>query len=146
MLVWKSRFLIQKWCHIFQVSKLKPENCHFWFTLTGLLTLAQIGQSCLKTKSFFLLKDDAAPALKLAKGHLISKVIYGLPTSFKKRTDEFDLFAFLLFTENKSNLSVRFFGESMARQSAFQYYLTFSDFISFFCTPNKYVRLKTPYI
>ena len=28
------------------------------------------------------------------KGHLISKANYGLPTSSKKRTDEFDLFAF----------------------------------------------------
>ena len=54
-----------------------------------------------------------------AKGHLISKAIYGLPTSSKKRTDEFDLFAFLLFTANKSNSSIRFFGESTARQSAF---------------------------
>ena len=27
------------------------------------------------------------------KGHLISKANYGLPTTSKKRTDEFDLFA-----------------------------------------------------
>ena len=53
------------------------------------------------------------------KGQLISKQIYDLLTSPKKRTDEFDLFAFLLFTANKSNSSVRFFGESTARQSAF---------------------------
>ena len=45
------------------------------------------------------------------KGQLISKPIYDLLTSPKKRTDEFDLFAFLLFTANKSNSSVRFFGE-----------------------------------
>ena len=37
------------------------------------------------------------------KGHLISETICGLPTSSKKQTDEFDLFAFLLFTTNKSN-------------------------------------------
>ena len=37
------------------------------------------------------------------KGQLISKAIYGLLTSPKKRTDEFVLFAFLLFTANKSN-------------------------------------------
>ena len=55
----------------------------------------------------------------LIKGQLISKPIYDLLTSPKKRTDEFDLFAFLLFTANKSNSSVRFFGESTARQSAF---------------------------
>ena len=60
------------------------------------------------------------------KGQLISKPIYDLLTSPKKRTDEFDLFAFLLFTANKSNLSVRFLGESTARQSAFWFYLTFS--------------------
>ena len=54
------------------------------------------------------------------KGQLISKAIYGLLTSPKKRTDKFVLFAFLLFMANKSNLSVRFFGESKARQSAFK--------------------------
>ena len=32
----------------------------------------------------------------LAKGQLISKVIYGLLTSPKKQTDEFVMFAFLL--------------------------------------------------
>ena len=42
------------------------------------------------------------------KGQLISKPIYDLLTSPKKRRDEFDLFAFLLFTANKSNSSVRF--------------------------------------
>ena len=57
------------------------------------------------------------------KGQLISKAIYGLLTSPKKRSDEFVLFAFLLFTANKSN---RFMGESMARQSVFRFYLTFS--------------------
>ena len=44
----------------------------------------------------------------------------------QKRTDEFVLFAFLLFTANKSNSSVRFLGESTARQSPFWFYLTFS--------------------
>ena len=53
------------------------------------------------------------------KGQLISKAIYGLLTSPKKRMDEFVLFAFLLFMANKSNSSVRFLGESTARQSAF---------------------------
>ena len=43
------------------------------------------------------------------KGQLISKAIYGLLTSPKKRTGEFVLFAFLFFTANKSNSSVRFF-------------------------------------
>ena len=53
------------------------------------------------------------------KGHLISKAIYGLLTSPKKRTEKFVLYAFLLFTANKSNLSVRFLGESTARQLNF---------------------------
>ena len=70
------------------------------------------------SKSNFLLANKA-------KGQLISKAIYGLLTSPKKRTDEFVLFAFLLFTANKSNSSVRFLGESTACQSAFRFYLTF---------------------
>ena len=64
--------------------------------------------------------------LMLGKGQLISKAIYGLLTSPKKRTDEFVLFAILLFMANKSNSSVRFLGEPRARQSAFQFSLTFS--------------------
>ena len=44
------------------------------------------------------------------KGQLISKAIYGLLTSPKKRTYEFVLFAFLPFTANKSNSPVRFLG------------------------------------
>ena len=47
-----------------------------------------------------------------AKGQLISKAIYGLLTSPKKRTDEFVLFAFLLFPANNANMSVHFLGES----------------------------------
>ena len=43
----------------------------------------------------------------------------------QKQTHEFVLFAFLLFMANKSNSSVRFLGEFMARQSAFWFYLTF---------------------
>ena len=61
------------------------------------------------------------------KGQLISKAIYGLLTSPKKWTDKFVLFAFLLFTANKSNSSVRFLGEFKARQSAFWFYLTFTE-------------------
>ena len=53
------------------------------------------------------------------KGQLISKAIYGLLTSPKNRTEEFVLFAFLLFTANKSNSSVHFLGDSTAHQSAF---------------------------
>ena len=60
-----------------------------------------------------------------SKGQLISKADWRARDSPKKRTDEFVLFAFLLFTANKSNSSVRFLGESTARQSAFWFYLTF---------------------
>ena len=63
----------------------------------------------------------------ISKGQLISKAIHGLLTSPKKRTDEFVLFAFLLFMANKSNSSVRFLGESTAGQSAFWFFLTFSS-------------------
>jgi hypothetical protein len=51
---------------------------------------------------------------QLPKGQLISKADWRTIDSLKKRTDEFVLFAFLLFTANKSNSSVRFLGESMA--------------------------------
>ena len=60
------------------------------------------------------------------KGQLISKADWCAIDSPKKRTDKFVLFAFLLFTANKSNSSVRFLGESTARQSAFWFYLTFN--------------------
>ena len=66
-----------------------------------------------KLKNFFV-KLDAF------KGQLISKADWHAIDSPKKRTDEFVLFAFLLFTANKSNASVRFLGESTARQSAFR--------------------------
>ena len=63
---------------------------------------------------------------EIIKGQLISKAIYCLLTSPKKQTNEFVLFALLLFMANKSNSSVRFLGESTARQSTFRFYLTFS--------------------
>ena len=47
--------------------------------------------------------------LKLRKGQLISKADWRAIDSPKKRTGEFVLFAFLFFTANKSNSSVRFF-------------------------------------
>ena len=40
--------------------------------------------------------------------------------------DEVVLFALLLVTADESNSSVRFLGESTARQSSFRFYLTFS--------------------
>ena len=57
------------------------------------------------------LKSDLKKNKIEAKGQLISKAIYGLLTSPKKRTDESDLFAVKSKKANKSNSSVRFFGE-----------------------------------
>ena len=67
----------------------------------------------------FLLAMDERPGCDV-KGQLISKADWGAIDSPKKRTDEFVLFAFLLFTANKSNSFVRFFGESAAPKSAFE--------------------------
>ena len=44
--------------------------------------------------------------MTIAKGHSISKADWRTIDSPKKGTDEFVLFAFLLFTANKSNSSV----------------------------------------
>ena len=56
--------------------------------------------------------------------------------------DEFVLFAFLLFTANKSNSSVQFLGESTACQSAFRCYLTFKKFGSKVVN-RQYIHRKT---
>ena len=61
----------------------------------------------------------------ISKGQLISKVDWRAIDSPKKRTEEFVLFAFLLFMANKSNSSVCFLGEFTVHQSAFRFYLTF---------------------
>ena len=58
--------------------------------------------------------------LYYTKGQLISKADWRVVDSPKKRTDEFDLFTVKSKKTNKTNSSVRFFGESMARQSAFE--------------------------
>ena len=84
---------------------------------------------CKNHLDFLRLCINLIQFLVCPKGQLISKPIYDLLTSPKKRTDEFDLFAFLLFTANKSNSSVRFFGESTAHQSAFWNLLTFRLFV-----------------
>ena len=64
--------------------------------------------------------------LTLTKGQLILIADCRTIDSPKKRTDEFVLFAFLLFTANKSNWSVHFLGDSTMHQSAFWFYLTFT--------------------
>ena len=83
----------------------------------------------------------------VTKGQLISKAIYGQLTSPNKRTDEFVLFAFLLFTADKTNSSVCFLGESTARQSAFRFYLTFSKSLIFtFHYKITTTNISLPYI
>ena len=72
----------------------------------------------------------------ITKGQLISKADWRTIDSPKKRTDEFVLFAFSLFTANKLNSSVRFLGESTARQSAFRFYLTYKKFHNICFTKN----------
>ena len=53
----------------------------------------------------------------IIKGQIKPKADWRAVDSPKKRTNEFVLFAFLLFTANKSNLFVHFLGDSMVRQS-----------------------------
>ena len=62
------------------------------------------------------------------KGQLISKADWRAMDSPKKRTDEFVLFAFLLFTAIKLNLSVHFLEKSTVHQSDFRFYLIFTLF------------------
>ena len=59
------------------------------------------------------------------KGQIKPKADWHAVDSPKKRANEFVLFAFLLFTANKTNPFVRFLGESTLRQSCFWFYLTF---------------------
>ena len=60
------------------------------------------------------------------KGQIKPKADLRAVDSPKKRTNKFVLFAFLLFTANKTNSFVRFLGESTARQFCFRFYLTFT--------------------
>ena len=69
-------------------------------------------ESCLHLIQFMIQYSNFRFGIPTAtKGQLISKPIYDLLTSPKKRTDEFDLFAVKSKKANKSNWSVRFFGE-----------------------------------
>ena len=67
----------------------------------------------------------------------------------QKQTDEFVLFAFLIFTANKSNSSIRFAGESMVlfdfiwpleasnyNRKMGQTFVTFSEYLNFMNTKN----------
>ena len=86
---------------------------------SGAVILLSIGQTPKKSlttirwdryeKVFVLFFLLSTTTIYVAKGQLVSKAIYGLLTSPKELTDEFVLFAILLFMANKSNLSIRFF-------------------------------------
>ena len=54
------------------------------------------------------------------KGQIKPKADWRAVDSLKKRTDKFDLFAVKSKKAKETNSSVRFLGESMARQSAFE--------------------------
>ena len=86
----------------------------------------------------------------MLKGQLISKADWRAIDSPKKWTDEFVLFAFLLFTAKESNLAVCFLGESTARQSAFRFHLTFTSLppahMSYPYPPDFQAFLRTCYI
>ena len=66
--------------------------------------------------------------MSVAKGQIKLKADLRALDSPKKWTNEFVLFAFLLFTAYKTNSFVIFLGEFMARKSCFWFYLTFSFF------------------
>ena len=67
---------------------------------------------------------DVPSHILTPKGQIKPKVDWCDIDSPKKQTNKFVLFAFLLFTANKTNSFVHFLGESMARQSAFGFILT----------------------
>ena len=67
------------------------------------------------------------------KGQIKPKADWSVVDSPKKRKNESVLFTFLLFTANKTNLFVRFLGESMERPICFQFYLTFNMSWIFLC-------------
>ena len=72
------------------------------------------GSKTLQTYKYFGI------VLSVRTGQLISKADWRAIDSPKKRTDEFDLFAMKSKKANKTNSSVCFLGEFMARQSAFE--------------------------
>ena len=100
----ETLFLI--WCHA------PCRSCKTLGTNIGLTKMVLIDKKHLPYARIHFLSLFVMFSPFLTKGHLISKANYGLPTSSKKRMDEFDLFAFLLFTANKSNQIRSFFGRS----------------------------------
>ena len=84
------------------IPRFMPKNGEFWYSSFSLGSKDVLKLVLWKIKWF---------RLYYTKGQLISKPIYDLLTSPKKRTDEFDLFAVKSKKANKSNSSVRFFGE-----------------------------------
>ena len=117
---------------VLQITVLELQ-LHNFSTLLSLLCLLQLCKKLRRKFSvkFIFFEEDTKiwcnlpHGFDITKGQLILKTDWRAIDSPKKRTDEFVLFAFLLFTANKSNSSVHFLGESTARQSAFRFYLIF---------------------
>ena len=61
------------------------------------------------------------------KGQIKPKADWCAADFPKKQRNKFVLFAFLLFTANKTISFVHFLGESMACPNCFRFYLTFSN-------------------
>ena len=109
----KSTFCYGRHCCLNSGSGFKKNLLYFLHHRCGIL------YSSNKFRCRIATFHSRISAVAWLKGQLISKAIYGPLTSPKKQTDEFVLFAFLLFRANKSNSSVRFLVESTTRQSAF---------------------------
>ena len=123
-------------------------ECEYFFTKILIFTVIHVQNNfsfseCVSLTSFFKvsffykMKENhnekvnsrsgisIRPMLAESKGQKKTKADWGTLDSPKKWTNEFVLFAFLLFTTNKTNLYVRFLGESMACPICFRFYLTF---------------------
>jgi hypothetical protein len=86
--------------------------------IVGFVVL-KLGYHCKGGKNVYIVNTENVQTTNHAKGQSISKADWCDIDSPKKRTDKFVLFAFLLFTANKSNSFVLFLGKSTTRQSAF---------------------------
>ena len=109
---------IHKWCHhVFLTSTffLLPHYLQCWasqkYTNKRVMIIGGFDFDWYY-HFFYFFENDVT--IQYTKGQLISKADWRPIDSPKKRTDEFILFAFLLFTTNKSNSSVHFLGESTA--------------------------------
>ena len=94
----------------------------FFSGRNSFLRILILKNSAIILEKFLQQTNSAKDGIKSTstKGQFISKADWCAIDSPKKRTDEFDLFAVKSKKAKKTNSSVRFLGESMARQSAFE--------------------------